>query len=298
MGIGDDTAVLGPPPGTLVAHDMVVEDVHFRRATHSPSDIGHLALAVNLSDIAAMGGTPTAAVVGLAGPPEWLAEATLRELYAGMEAVASATGCAIVGGDLSRARELIVGITVIGSLPDGAEPVLRSGARPGDGVFVTGTLGGSAAGREILAGSMTAVPAHADALAGRHRRPIPRLREGRALAAAGARAMMDISDGLVIDAGRLARASGCRIVVDLAAIPIDAGVAEVAVAAGRAVDEFAATGGEDYELLVAGDQALARRAGVPLTRVGEIVAGSPGIDVVRAGAPVALARQGWDHLDR
>lgn len=296
VGIGDDTAVLGPAPGTLVAHDMVVEDVHFRRATHAASDIGHLALAVNLSDIAAMGGVPTAAVVGLAGPPEWLTDATLRELYAGMDAVAAAAGCTIVGGDLSGARELVVGVTVLGVLPDGMAPVLRSGAQPGDDLYVTGRLGGSAAGQAILEGQTVRLAADADALVARHRRPTPRLDEGRALAAAGAHAMMDISDGLVIDAGRLAHASGCRILVDLAEVPVDAGVADVAAAAGMDADEFAATGGEDYELLVAGDRALAHTAGVPLTRVGAVVDGAPGVEVVRAGTPVTLARAGWDHL--
>jgi thiamine-monophosphate kinase len=296
VGIGDDAAVLGPDPGTIVAHDMIVEDVHFRRSTHSPADIGHLALAVNLSDVAAMGGVPVAAVVGLAGPIGALDERDLHEMYRAMDELAGRWGCAVVGGDISRARELVVGVTAIGAVPAGTAPVLRSGGSPGDTLYVTGALGGSAAGRLLLDAGTAASDEIAARLVRRHRRPEPQIVAGRALAGAGARAMMDISDGLVLDAGRLATASGCRAVVDLAAVPVDDGVAPVALRNGTGPAEFAATGGEDYELLVAGDAGLGTRAGVHLTAVGVLKSGVPGVEVVRDGAPVTLARTGWDHL--
>ena len=152
VGIGDDAAVVGPPPGLLIVHDMVVEDVHFRRTTHSPADIGHLALAVNLSDIAAMGGVPRAAVVGLAAPPGRLSEADVREMYRAMDGLAASVGCPIVGGDISRAAEIVVAVTVVGAMPPDLDPVRRAGAIPGDRLLVTGDLGGSAAGLAILDG--------------------------------------------------------------------------------------------------------------------------------------------------
>jgi thiamine-monophosphate kinase len=296
VGIGDDAAVIGPPPGLLIVHDMVVENVHFRWSTHSPADIGHLALAVNLSDIAAMGGVPRAAVVGLAGPPDRLSENVVRELYRGLDALAATTGCAIVGGDMSRAAELVVGVTVVGAMPPGLDPVRRAGADAGDRLLVTGALGGSAAGLAVLDGRARASDADAAArVVGRHRRPTPRLAAGQELARAGVSAMMDISDGLVIDAGRLAAASGCRMIIDLDRVPVDPDAAAVARGLGEDPALFAATGGEDYELLVTAGSAAAID-GLGTVCVGRVVPGPPGVEVVRDGRPIAIAHPGWDHL--
>ncbi len=297
VGIGDDAAVVGPPPDLLIVHDMVVEDVHFRWTTHSPADIGHLALAVNLSDIAAMGGTPRAAVVGLAGPPGRLSVDVVRQIYRAMDALAATAGCPIVGGDISRAAEVIVGVTVVGAMPPGLDPVRRAGAGPGDRLLVTGALGGSAAGLAILDGRVgSRDDDDATRLVGRHRRPVPRLSLGRELARAGVAAMMDISDGLVIDAGRLATASGCRAIIELDAVPVDPAAAAVARDLGEDPVVFAATGGEDYELLAAaGSTVTVDDPGIVC--VGRLVAGAPGVDVLRGGRPVALAHLGWDHLE-
>lgn len=296
VGIGDDAAVLAGDPPLLVAHDMLVEDVHFRWTTHSHGDVGHAALAVNLSDIAAMGGEPLAAVVGLASPPGSFGLAEIRELYAAMEHLAASSGCSIIGGDISRAKETVVGVTVIGRMPAGLAPVLRSGARDGQLVCVTGRLGRSAAGRRILDDPPAHPVPNAAELIAAHRRPEPRLADGGALARAGVAAMIDISDGLCLDAERMALASGVRITIDLDRVPIGEGVLAVARDAGVDAAELASTGGEDYELLVALDPALLECAGIALTPVGTVSAGEPGLTTVRHGRPVRLARLGWDHV--
>jgi thiamine-monophosphate kinase len=296
VGIGDDAAVVGPDPGTLIAHDMVVEDVHFRWTTHSPGDVGHLCLAVNLSDIAAMGGRPSAAVVGIAGPLERLGEAHIREVYRAMDALAETAGCAIVGGDLSRAPVTMIGVTVIGTMPDGLAAVTRSGARVGDAVCVTGPLGRSAAGRALLDDPPPRLPAGFSVLIDAHRRPTPRIDTGQRLAVAGASAMMDISDGLIIDAERLAVASDCRIVVDLDTVPVEPAVAAVARDRGTRPDLFAATGGEDYELLVALRPELLADLGDLVIQVGEVVGGPAGVTTVRGDVPVTVDDHGWDHF--
>lgn len=296
VGIGDDTAVLDTAPPLLIAHDMFIEDVHFRWTTHSRADVGHAALAVNLSDIAAMGGEPIAAVVGLAGPSAAFGPGDIRELYESMEQLAQETGCSIIGGDISRAKETVLGVTIIGRMPAGVAPVLRSGARVGQVVCVTGRLGRSAAGRSLLDDPPRRAGSVAARLVAAHKRPEPRLAEGTALARAGAGAMMDISDGLCLDAQRMALASGVRIVLDLDQVPIGEGVTAVATDAGIDAAEFASTRGEDYELLVAIDPGLVAHAGVALTPVGVVTGGEPGVLTLRAGHPVQLAHLGWDHV--
>jgi len=296
VGIGDDTAVLDGDPPLLVAHDMFIEDVHFRWTTHSFADVGYAALAVNLSDIAAMGGEPVAALVGLASPSGVFGPAEIRDMYAAMEELARATGCSIIGGDISRAKETVIGVTIIGRMPAGVMPVLRSGARAGQLVCVTGPLGRSAAGRHVLDDPPARARREDAELVAAHKRPIPRLAAGQALARAGASAMMDISDGLCLDAQRMAIASGVRITIDLDRVPVGLGVPAVAADAGLDAAEFASTGGEDYELLVAMDPAQIPAAGVALTPVGTVSAGEPGLATLRAGLPVRLARLGWDHV--
>ena len=296
VGIGDDTAVLAADPPLLVAHDMLVEDVHFRWTTHAWADVGHAALAVNLSDIAAMGGEPIAAVVGLACPTDALRSAEVREFYGAMEELAKASGCSIIGGDISRARETVVGVTVIGRMPHGLAPVLRSGARPGQVVCVTGRLGRSAAGRLLLDDPPAHPGPHDPELIAAHKRPAPRLAAGLGLARAGVSAMMDISDGLCLDAERMALASGVCITIELDQVPIGEGVGAVANDAGIDATELASTGGEDYELLVAIDPELMSAPGIDLVSVGTVGAGAPGLVTLRHGRPVRLPRLGWDHV--
>ena len=296
VGIGDDAAVLAGDPPLLLAHDMLVEDVHFRWTTHSWADVGHAALAVNLSDIAAMGGEPTAAVVGLAGPTGGLRSVDVRELYGAMEALAEASGCSVIGGDISRAKETIVGVTILGRMPDGVAPVLRAGARPGQVLCVTGPLGRSAAGRILLDDPPPRGHPVDPELILAHRRPTPRLAIGQALARAGAGAMMDISDGLCMDAARMALSSGVQITIDLDRVPIGEGVSAVAQDAGIDAAELASTGGEDFELLVAVDPATLSAGHLGLTPVGVASAGAPGLTTLRHGHPVRLRRLGWDHV--
>ncbi len=259
--IGDDAAVLcvGGEP-LLFASDLIAEGVHFSLAHTSLADVGWKALAVNISDVAAMGGRPFRAVVAIAGAfgPR------LEDLYRGLLEASSAYGCPIVGGDLSAPANgdgLVVSVAILGTT-EGRAPVLRSGARAGDRLYVTGALGAAAAGLRLLAKDAHALGACVDA----HRRPRPRVVEGEAAARLGARAMIDISDGLGIDLDRLARASGLGVALEQ--LPVAQGATEAE----------ALEGGEDYELLFAVPPEVAVEAAFEasgLTRpvaIGELVA--------------------------
>ena len=276
-GPGDDAAVVRADGACAVTIDTVVDGVHFRRATHSPADIGHKALARGLYDIAAMGAAPGEAYVAL-GLPDDFAAADARELVAAMEALAERCGVTIAGGDVTASPVLFATVTATGWADHPEAMVGRDGARPGDVVGVTGELGGSAAGlRELERG------ARSGELVDRHRRPTPRLAQGRALAAAPVNAMIDVSDGVATDARHLADASGVAIRIRLPDLPTAAG----------ADAELAATGGDDYELLFtcAPERAEAIEG---VTWIGEVADGS-GLELVdAAGRAVALA--GFEHL--
>lgn len=294
VGIGDDAAVLDD--GTLLALDMVVDGVHVRRATHSPADIGHTALAVNVSDIAAMGGAPVAALVGLGLPPGVGAD-EVDAMYDGMEALATSLGMSVVGGDVSTCPVLTVTVSIVGRMAVGVPPVLRSGGHAGDLLVVTAPLGGSAAGLLILGGLAGAGDvAGADALVQTHLRPVPLVDEGQRLAETGATAMLDISDGLLLDADRLGRASGLCAEIDLDAVPRSPGVDAVARIAGRDAALLAATGGEDYQLLAALPAGTTLEP--HLIPVGVLRPGPPGVVAMRRGADVTPARLGWEHRAR
>ncbi len=291
VGIGDDAAVLDD--GTVLALDMVVDGVHVSRSTHSPADIGHTALAVNLSDIAAMGARPVAAVVGL-GVPDDLDPDDVARMYASMDATAAAHSMSVVGGDVSASPVLTLSVAIVGRMPDGVPPVLRSGGRAGDLLVVSGPLGASAAGLRLLrGGSRDPDTVARDALVAAHLRPVPLVAQGLNLAESGATAMLDISDGLLLDADRLARASGLRADIDLGRVPRAPGVDMVARRAGVAPDLFAATGGDDYQLLAA----MPPSAGLAsyLTVVGRLAEGTPGVRALRGGVDVTPHRLGWEH---
>jgi thiamine-monophosphate kinase len=210
-------------------------------------------------------------------------------VYAGLRECADAYGCPVIGGDVSSGPSLALAVTVLGRTP---QPVLRSTGRPGDLLAVTGPLGGSAVGLALLEGRVELPDGVAAAPIRRHRRPQPRLAEGRALAGV-VHAMMDVSDGVASDASRIAEASGVTVVVDLDALPLDDGVAECAAALRMAPGAFAAAGGEDYELLVAiGADALAG-APVPLHAIGRLEAGPVAVRFTGQGARPDLA--GWKH---
>jgi thiamine-monophosphate kinase len=274
---GDDAAVVRARALAVTSIDTVVDGVHFSLATHSPADVGWKALATALSDVAAMGADAGEAFVSLVLPPEF--EGAL-ELVSGMEELAAESATTIAGGDLVSGPVLAVAVSVTGWADDEQELVGRDGARPGQLIGVTGELGGSEAGRlELEQGRRTQ-------LAERHLRPRPRLAEGRALGAAGARAMIDLSDGLATDAGHLAAASGAELRIELAALPCAPGVEPLA----------AATGGDDYELLFTidpGARGAAERA-APVTWLGEVRAGEGLVLLDPAGKPLEGLR-GFEH---
>jgi thiamine-monophosphate kinase len=292
-GSGDDAAVTVPRGATATSVDLAVEDVHFRRSTSSPEAIGHKALAAALSDLAAMGAAGGEAYVQL-GLPADVGEDECLRMADGMAAVCREHGVAILGGDISAAPLLVLAVTVVGHAESTDELILRSGARPGDSVVVTGGLGAAAAGLLLLERPElrdAVAPELAAALVERQLRPFPRLREGRELAAAGARAMIDVSDGVLADAGHIARASGVGIELDPEALPLAEGVADVARAAGADPVDLASRG-EDYELLAAipsgADAAAVSRIGRVVDAGGAYLSGRPGDP----------AGEGFDHLRR
>jgi thiamine-monophosphate kinase len=288
VGPGDDAAVWRAGEELVVATtDTMVDGVHFRGEGANWRDIGWKLLAVNVSDIAAMGGAPESALVTLCLPPE-TEVAAIDELYEGLNECGHKYGVTVAGGDVVRSPVTVLTAAVLGrgEMRD-REPalLLRSGARPGDVVAVTGTLGGSAGGlRRLAAGA-----ASDDPLVRRHIRPLPRIMEGRAGVAVGVRCGIDVSDGLLQDLGHVCEASGVGAIVHADTIPVSG---ELRVAYPDEALEMACTGGEDYELLLTGQRK--RMAGLPVTVIGEIVAGS-GLQLIDGeGREIQYERKGWD----
>ena len=309
LGSGDDAAVVRVGGAVSVTSvDAFVEGVHFRLATTSMRDLGHKCLAASLSDIAAMAARPGEAYITV-GLPEHLGEREMLELADGAQVLAQEHGVTICGGDLTRADELFVAMTVVGYADDTDSIATRRGAAAGHLVGVTGVLGGSGAGLLLLERKPAGIDLETGArLLNRHLRPRPLLNAGRALAAAGVSSMLDVSDGIASDLERLCECSGVRIEADLEALPVDEGVPEVAAAAGADPLELVAGAGEDYELLFtapAGVRSAVERAGEesgsPVSWIGRVSAASAEKKAAvtlldETGRPRRLA--GWDHLRR
>lgn len=283
-GIGDDAAVVPLPAGEslVVSTDASFEHVHFRRGWLTSREIGARAAAAALSDLAAMAATPAGLLLAIGVPPAW--QNDLDAIAHGVGETAAAAQCPIVGGNVTRAGELSLTITVLGT---SVRPLERVGARAGDTLFVTGALGGPGAALDALLRGAT--PRDIDRA--RFAAPRPRLAEARWLARHAARAAIDISDGLVADAGHLAAASDVHVAIDLASLPCVDGISP----------ESAASSGEEYELLVAfapdahpDVEAFRARFGLALTAIGHVASGR-GVSIDRGGDRVDLPR-GHDHL--
>lgn len=305
-GIGDDAAVLEFTPGTLVLAtcDMLVEGRHFLRGRMSPYQLGRKALAVNLSDIAAMAGTPRHALVSIGLPADLTVE-YVEELYRGMKDLAAEAAVNIVGGDTVAAPVLTLDLAVLGEVPPG-RLVLRSGARPGDLLLVTGELGASAAGLELLLSPTAEVPEEiARPLLTSHLEPRPRLAEGRLLGGL-ATAMIDISDGLASEVHHLCAESDVGAVIWADRIPIGRATREAARLLDRDPLEWALYGGEDYELLFAvpperaGEAATGiGEAGGTAAVIGEFLPREEGVHLLdRCGRKTPLRPAGFDHFRR
>jgi thiamine-monophosphate kinase len=316
VGPGDDAAVVEIGPWALVTTDCLVEDVHFTRETWPARLVGRKALTVNLSDVAAMGGLGRYATVSLLLPPD-VTLGWVDALYDGLLERAAEAGVALVGGNLARSREgIVIDVTLLG---DAGRPLLRTGARPGDRVVVTGTLGAAAEGVRLLqagarldedgqllaTGVWTESSAAAVAACLRAQLdPRPPFAVARSIAERGlAHAGMDLSDGLSSDLFEMCTRSGVAAVIDAAALPVDPKAAGLARAAGGDPFELALHGGEDYQLLLAvapeeidDVRELARVFGAEITAVGEFVAGEPSLRLRDAKGERPLAPRGHDHF--
>lgn len=304
VGIGDDAAVVRPGSGeTVLTTDLLVEGVHFERGTISARDLGAKAITVNVSDIAAMAASPRYALVSLAIRPDVEASWVI-ELYAGMREVCSEHALALVGGDTNRAELVVLSVTVVGEVAPG-RALTRSGARVGDALVVTGTLGGSAGGLALSRAEpkMLSQP-WARGLLEAFERPVARVGEAQVLARAGATAMMDLSDGLAKDLSRMCLASGVGALVRTADVPVAPGLEAGAEALGVDALALALSGGEDYELLAAmppdvvepAREELREDFGVALAEIGEVVAAEGLVAVEADGSEHPLDPAGWDHF--
>jgi thiamine-monophosphate kinase len=281
IGIGDDAAVVSLPTGfsAVLCSDLLAENSHFQRHTHPPESIGYKAIAVNISDIGAMGAIPGQCLVSLAVPTD-IEESWIDGLLDGISTACRQFGVQLVGGDSSAAERVFIDVSMLGRVETG-KAVRRDGALVGDGVYVTGSLGGSALGLSLIKSVGPTHPA-----VHRHLYPEPRHQVGRLLASK-ASAMIDISDGLSVDLAHLLTESSGSARIDADRIPLHAG----------ANLELALHGGEDYELLIAGRDLPSKVGGVAVTQIGEITSGETGrIVLVQDSRERILEPRGWQHF--
>jgi thiamine-monophosphate kinase len=298
--VGDDAAVVESRAVSVTSIDAVVETTHFERATHSPKDIGHKALANALSDLAAMGADPGEAYISLALSRDLDQDEALA-IVEGMRELADACEITIAGGDVVVSPALVITVAVVGWAESAGELCYRNGARPGDLVCVTGTLGASGAGLLLLRHPDMALDRASQlTLLERHRRPCPRLQAGKTLSRAGASSMIDVSDGIASDAPHIAQSSGVCFRIALEKLPVDPAAVEVLRAYGRDPHIFAATAGDDYELLATvapshkdALESACQKSGVPISFIGTVSEGS-GVEFLDAwGEAVELS--GYEH---
>ena len=303
IGIGDDAAwVAHPKRSSLVTADLLIEGIHFDLRWTSLYDLGFKSLAVNLSDIAAMGGSPAYAVISIGVPARFDSD-DVKEIYRGINAAARPHRVALVGGDTSIADRLLISVCLLGHPP--RRPVTRSQANIGDDIYVSGTLGDSGLALALLKKKRrfkaTAATRH---LFARHHRPTPRVALGVALGRLGlANAMIDVSDGLVQDLNHICRSSSVSAVLWEEHLPLSNAYREIAGDLGM---QPALTGGEDYELLFCARQShrtrlqqVAKRTGIALSRIGECVVGHRGVSVIDAhGVVKSVTTAGHDHFKK
>jgi thiamine-monophosphate kinase len=305
LGIGDDAAVIKGVAGrdVLACCDLMVEGVHFRAEWTPPQLLGHKALAVNLSDIAAMGGVAKFAMVSIAVPSRF-SSAFIDQLFEGLFQLADRCGVSIVGGDTSSSCDsLFVDVSVIGDCVSG-RAVTRAGAKPGDRIYVSGSLGGSALGLSLLEeGVRLEDDSHYGEALLKHLAPEPRLSLGRALGEAGlATSMIDISDGLSTDLWHLLEESNCGAVIHSATIPVAECVRRYSKSHAAEALRLALNSGEEYELLftapaenLSSFEKLNESLGIPITGVGEVVEGR-GLQIETSGILEPLLPSGYEHI--
>lgn len=301
LGIGDDAAWVEHPGGSsLITADLLIEGVHFDLRWTTMFDLGHKSLAVNLSDIAAMGGVPAYLILSL-GIPTHFDSKKIAEFYSGIHSLAATSGVALIGGDTNRSEKFLISACVLGHAP--YRPIPRSGARVGDDIYVTGELGDAALALTYLKSKKSVKrPELLARLMARHHRPTPRLAVGKLLARHRlASAMIDVSDGLMQDLGHICQASYVGAVVSFQDVPVSSAYSALAGITGL---RLALTGGEDYELLFcarprhrARVEQLARRTKVPITLIGRCVTKNENISLVNSdGCRIDIPGAGHDHF--
>ena len=300
LGIGDDAAWVDHPRGSsLITADLLIEGIHFDLRWTSLADLGYKSLAVNLSDIAAMGGVPAYAVLSLGIPMNFDSQ-QLDDLYRGINGLAKKHGVTIVGGDTNLADSLLISVCVIGHPP--SKPICRSGAHVGDDIYVTGTLGDAALGLELLRRKRPRQSRAVGRLLARHHRPTPRLAVAALLAQRNLpTAMIDISDGLIQDLGHICEASHIGAIIQQDKLPLSSAYRALA---GKIGMRCALSGGEDYELLFCAAPRRRKRieklkspAGIAISRIGVCMPVDNGVQVVDAsGNMIAVNAAGHDHF--
>ncbi|MGG4489998.1 thiamine-phosphate kinase [Metabacillus idriensis] len=301
-GIGDDAALYQAKADHLeiVCADTMTEGVHFLKGASSPKDIGYKAVAVNISDVAAMGGIPKYYLVTIAVPKTW-SEEELVELYAGMDEIAAIYRMDLIGGDtVSTSDKLVITVTVIGEVQKGKQR-LRKDARPGDAIFVTGTIGDSAAGLHILLGNVSVHGENdSEFLVNRHKRPVPQVKAGQLMSSAERISLNDISDGLASELNEICEASCVKMVIEKDLVPLSDSLRSLH---SEQLDEWILYGGEDFELvgtvpLAAFDllQMKCSEEGISLTRIGHVEAGSSEVLLLHNGKKTKLKKSGYNHF--